>query len=78
MVEKKMIQIDKELALKVKGMYPDLSWNAIVSKLVSKDLSKDSSKDSGSTYATVDDIKVLKDKFSMVITQLIKVNKLKQ
>jgi gas vesicle protein len=91
MGQKKMIQIDKEIADRVKANYPDLSWNAIVSLLLSKDsskdlskdLSKDSSKDHmASTYATKDDLKIelktLKDKFSTVLTQLIDKNNLQR
>ena len=75
MVEKKMIQIDKAVADQVKGLYPDLSWNAIISLLLSKDSSKDLSKD---RYASKEDLKALKDKFSMVLTQLIDKNKLQR
>ena len=91
MVEKKMIQIDRAVADRVKELYPDLSWNATISLLLSKDLSKDSSKDltkdsskdlskdhMASTYATKDDLKTLKDKFSVVLTQLIDKNKLQR
>lgn len=78
MTDKKMIQIDKALAEEVKALYPDLSWNKIVGMLLSKDSSKDLSKDFSGTYATKDDIKVLKDKFSLVITRLIDLNNLKQ
>ena len=79
MVEKKMIQIDKAVADQVKGLYPDLSWNAIISLLLSKDSSKDLSKDHmASTYASKEDLKALKDKFSMVLTQLIDKNKLQR
>ena len=74
-VDKKMIQIDKSLAEEVKALYPDLSWNSIVRLLLSKDSSKDLSKDS---YATKEDVKMLKDKFSLVITRLIDLNNLKQ
>ena len=87
MVEKKMIQIDKAVADQVKGLYPDLSWNAIISLLLSKDSSKDLSKDhiasrdeneETNQYASKDDLKALKDKFSMVLTQLIDKNKLQR
>ena len=83
MVEKKMIQIDKAVADQVKGLYPDLSWNAIISLLLSKDSSKDLSKDltkdsSKDRYASKEDLKALKDKFSMVLTQLIDKNKLQR
>ena len=79
MADKKMIQIDKGVAERVKELCPDLSWNAIVSLLLSKDSTKDLSKDSiASTYATKDDLKTLKDKFSMVLTQLIKKNNLQK
>lgn len=77
-VEKKMIQIDRSVAEDVKAMYPDLSWNSIVGLLLTKDSSKDITKDIPSTYATKDDLKELKDKFSLVLTQLIAKNKLKQ
>ena len=75
-VEKKMIQIDKDVAEDVKAMYPDLSWNNIIRLLLSKDTTKDLSKDSTTTYATMDDIKELKDKFSKVLSELIHKNKL--
>ena len=79
MADKKMIQIDKGVADRVKELYPDLSWNAIVSLLLSKDSTKDLSKDNiASVYATKDDLKTLKDKFSMVLTQLIDKNKLQR
>lgn len=79
MADKKMIQIDRTVADRVKDIYPDLSWNAIVSLLLSKDSTKDLSKDSiASTYATKDDLKALKDKFSLVLTTLIKKNNLQR
>ena len=79
MADKKMIQIDRGVADRVKAIYPDLSWNAIVSLLLSKDSTKDLSKDDmASTYATKDDLKTLKDKFSMVLTQLIDKNNLQR
>lgn len=75
--EKKMIQVDREVAEEIKAMYPDLSWNDILLKyILSKDSSKDLSKDLGSTYVTVKEFNALKDKFSLVITQLIDKNKL--
>lgn len=75
--DKKMIQVDREVADAIKGMYPDLSWNDILLKyILSKDSSKDLSKDSSNTYVTVKEFNALKDKFSLVITQLIDKNKL--
>ena len=79
---RKMIQIDAEVASKVKLRYPSMSWNDIIVQYVlnndmPKDLSKDLPKDS-TIYATKEDVRVLKDKFSEVLTRLIDLNKLKQ
>jgi len=75
--DKKMIQVNKEVADAIKDMYPDLSWNEILSKcILSKDLSKDLSKGTSTTYVTIEEFNALKDKFSMVITSLIDKNKL--
>tara|TARA_R110000796_G_scaffold69045_1_gene157727 strand:+ start:704 stop:964 length:261 start_codon:yes stop_codon:yes gene_type:complete len=86
MGQKKMIQIDKEIADRVKVNYPDLSWNAIVSLLLSKDSSKDLSKDHmASMYATKDDlkkskdeVKMLKDNINKVLINLIDKNNLQR
>ena len=85
---RKGIQVDEEVFNAVKEMYPDMSWSNILRLLLEpKGLPKDKPKDyiasrdeneETSLYASKDDLKALKDKFSMVITQLIKVNKLIQ
>ena len=86
---RKGIQVEEEVFEAVKAMYPDLSWTEILRQyvLMPKGLPKDSPKGSSSTavidmyndlYATKDELKALKDKFSMVLTQLIDKNKLKR
>jgi hypothetical protein len=79
MKERKMIQVDKDIALKVKELYPSLSWSAILGLLLeSKDLPKEMPKGLPDNIATLEDIKELKDKFSMVLTRLIDKNKLQR
>ena len=74
-----MIQVDKDIALKVKELYPSLSWSAILGLLLeSKDLPKEMPKGLPDNIATLEDIKELKDKFSMVLTRLIDKNKLQR
>ena len=91
---RKGIQVDEEVFNAVKEMYPDMSWSNILRLLLKpKGLPKDKPKDyiangsndseslktsKGSLYATKDDLKALKDKFSMVLTQLIKKNNLQK
>ena len=78
MKERKMIQVDKDIALKVKELYPTLSWSAILGLLLeSKDLPKEMPKGLPDNIATTDDIKELKDKFSAVLENIIEKNKLK-
>ena len=73
-----MIQVDKDIALKVKELYPTLSWSAILGLLLeSKDLPKEMPKDLPDNIATLEDIKELKDKFSSVLENIIEKNKLK-
>ena len=82
---RKGIQVEEDVFKEVKAMYPALSWTEILRKyvLVPKGLPKDSPKglvpiEAKEVYATKDDLKALKDKFSMVLTQLIDKNKLKR
>jgi len=81
---RKGIQVDEEVFNAVKEMYPDMSWSNILRLLLEpKGLPKDKPKDyiangSESLYASKDDLKALKDKFSMVLTQLIKKNNLQK
>lgn len=77
---RKGIQVEEEVFEAVKAMYPDLSWTEILRQyvLMPKGLPKDQPKGSNSTYATKDELNKLKDKFSMVLTQLIDKNKLKR
>jgi len=85
---RKGIQVDEEVFNAVKEMYPDMSWSSILRLLLEpKGLPKDKPKDyiasrdeneETSLYASKDDLKALKDKFSMVLTQLIKKNNLQK
>ena len=85
---RKGIQVDEEVFNAVKQMYPDMSWSNILRLLLEpKGLPKDKPKDyiasrdeneETSLYASKDDLKALKDKFSMVLTQLIKKNNLQK
>ena len=85
---RKGIQVDEEVFNAVKEMYPDMSWSNILRLLLEpKGLPKDKPKDyiasrdeneETSLYASKDDLKALKDKFSMVLTQLIDKNKLQR
>tara|TARA_R110001632_G_scaffold214962_1_gene341878 strand:- start:996 stop:1268 length:273 start_codon:yes stop_codon:yes gene_type:complete len=88
---RKGIQVDEEVFNAVKIMYPDMSWTSILRLLLEpKGLPKDytqkpkgldiaSTNDNDeSLYASKDDLKALKDKFSMVLTQLIKKNNLQK
>ena len=76
---RKGIQVDEEVFNAVKEMYPDMSWSNILRLLLKpKGLPKDEPKGYGSTYATREELKDLKDKFSMVLTQLIKKNNLQK
>tara|TARA_R110002111_G_scaffold80678_2_gene127479 strand:- start:856 stop:1119 length:264 start_codon:yes stop_codon:yes gene_type:complete len=85
---RKGIQVDEEVFNAVKEMYPDMSWSNILRLLLKpKGLPKDKPKDyiasrdeneETSLYASKDDLKTLKDKFSMVLTQLIKKNNLQK
>ena len=85
---RKGIQVDEEVFNAVKEMYPDRSWSNILRLLLKpKGLPKDKPKDyianrdeneETSLYASKDDLKALKDKFSMVLTQLIKKNNLQK
>ena len=82
---RKGIQVEEDVFNEVKAMYPDLSWTEILRKyvLMPKGLPKGSPKglvpiEAIEVYATKDELKALKDKFSMVLTQLIDKNKLKR
>lgn len=81
---RKGIQVDEEVFDAVKLMYPDTSWTNILKKLLEpKGLPIDKPKGhiastGDSLYASKDDLKALKDKFSMVLTQLIDKNKLQR
>ena len=49
-----MIQVDKDIALKVKELYPSLSWSAILGLLLeSKDLPKEMPKGLPDNIATL-------------------------
>tara|TARA_B110000971_G_C19905580_1_gene452079 strand:- start:292 stop:546 length:255 start_codon:yes stop_codon:yes gene_type:complete len=82
---RKAIQVEEDVFKEVRAMYPDLSWTEILRQyvLLPRGLPKDSPRgdvpiDGIEVYATKDDLKALKDKFSMVLTQLIDKNKLKR
>jgi len=70
-----MIQVDRDIALRVKEMYPNVSWSAILGLLLQP---KDLPKDLPDNVATLDDIRELKDKFSSVLEKLIKKNNLRK
>ena len=79
MKERKMIQVDRDIALRVKEMYPNVSWSAILGLLLQpKDLPKETPKDLPDNVATLDDIRELKDKFSSVLEKHIKKNNLRK
>ena len=85
MKERITIQIDREVAETVKELYPDMSYTVALRLLL--DTSKDNLKrvyrpptihtPPIGNMATMDDIKELKDKFSSVLDNPIKKNKLK-
>jgi predicted CopG family antitoxin len=77
---RKAIQVEEDVFKEVRAMYPDLSWTEILRQYVlsPRGLPIDQPRGSSSTYATKEELKALKDKFSMVLTQLIDKNKLKR
>ena len=87
MKNRKTIQISEEVFNKCKELYPDLSWNSIVSRVITSDTTKDipiSPKSPPSTtidpalYVSIKEFRALKEKFSAVIEALIEVNDLKK
>ena len=88
MKERITIQIDRDVADTVRGMYPGMSYTKALRLLLeSKDnlkMSKDNTTLPASTIppvdnlATIEDIKELKDKFSAVLENLITKNNLKR
>jgi predicted CopG family antitoxin len=83
---RKAIQVEEDVFKEVRAMYPALSWTEILRQyvLTPRGLPKDSPRGSNDSinitnvYATKSELKELKDKFSMVLTQLIDKNKLKR
>ena len=85
MKERITIQIDREVAETIKELYPDMSYTVALRLLL--DTSKESLKKvyrpptihtpPMDNMASLEDIKELKDKFSSVLDNLIKKNKLK-
>lgn len=81
MAERKMIQVDKEVAGLVKEMYPDLSWTAILRLVLDSEVNQPPVKESPikpiKDFATNKDLQDLKDKFNTALSDLIKQNNLK-
>lgn len=82
---RRAIQVEEEVFKEVKDMYPDLSWTEILRTYIIKPrgLPRDMPRGDDvpidgpiEVYATKEDLKALKDKFSLVLTQLIDKNKL--
>lgn len=72
-MERKMIQVDKDVAEAVKLLWPDLSWSSILRLLL--DTSPQGT--NSSSFATKKDLSALKEKFAGVLDNLIKQNNLK-
>jgi predicted CopG family antitoxin len=83
---RKAIQVEEDVFKEVRAMYPDLSWTEILRQYVLRPRGLPIDQPRGSNdsinitnvYATKEELKALKDKFSMVLTQLIDKNKLKR
>ena len=72
-VNKKLsIQVDRDLAERLKDRYPGMSWNSIFMVLSGDDTNKNTSED----YVTKKDLQEVKDKFSAIISTLVKKNDL--
>ena len=69
-----VINVDKELAGRVKEKYPGKSWTEILRCL----LDEPTSPSIDPSYATKEELKELKDKFERVLSNIIKSNNLKK
>ena len=93
MAERKMIQVDKDVAERLKEMYPDLSWTAILRLLLDQSTIQPSGKGfinqstiqapikempiQDNQYASIKDLSALKEKFSTALSDIISQNNLK-
>lgn len=66
-MERKMINVDVEVADKIKQLYPGRSWTSILSILL---------EDKDSDVITREELNALKEKFDKVIRSLIEKNDL--
>ena len=73
MSNRAVINVDKQLAIKVKEKYQDMSWTEILRLL----LEPTSPITIDTSYATKGALKELKDKFEKVLSNIIKLNNLK-
>ena len=72
--KRQVVNIDGEVAERVKEKYPGLSWTEILRLL----LEPTSPINIDTSYATKEELKELKDKFEKVLSNLIKTNGLKK
>ena len=84
MAERKMIQVDKDVAERLKEMYPELSWTAILRLVLDQSTIQAPIKETPikqlpiqDQFATIKDLSSLKEKFSTALSDLIKQNNLK-
>jgi hypothetical protein len=91
MAERKMIQVDKDVAERLKEVYPDMSWTSILRLLlepnqvpINQSTIQASIKETPikqlpiqDQFATIKDLSSLKEKFSTALSDLIKQNNLK-
>lgn len=91
MAERKMIQVDKEVAERLKELYPDMSWTAILRLLLepnqppikqvpiqgNKGSIKETPIQANQQYATIKDLSSLKEKFNTALSDIISQNNLK-
>ena len=93
MAERKMIQVDKDVAERLKEMYPDLSWTSILRLLLDQSTIQPSGKGvinqstiqapikempiQDNQYASIKDLSALKEKFSTALSDIISQNNLK-
>ena len=86
-----MIQVDKDVAERLKEVYPDMSWTSILRLLlepnqtpINQSTIQASIKETPikqlpiqDQFATIKDLSTLKEKFSTALSDLIKQNNLK-
>jgi hypothetical protein len=91
MAERKMIQVDKDVAERLKEVYPDMSWTSILRLLLEPNQAPTNQSTIQASiketpikqlpiqdqFATIKDLSSLKEKFSTALSDLIKQNNLK-